>query len=539
MTEARLDTQAADDAPGDVRSDRPARRTWWTRWGRLATALLVGLLAAAATYKLRTVPVPTDPWHYVEAGLTFPQMSWNLTGLTRYGMILPMVVVTRLFHLSELSFYLTPCLASGVLLGAVYWLTARFFGPIAAVAASVLTLANSVVLVNASRMYPDVYAVAMVAVAVATAVAVRDRWQRDGGSVTAPLVGLLVVTGVFVGLSWWMRETSIFAWPVIAAVLLWRGGPPRRVVVPAAGVPPLVMLGIEMVISKLAFGNALARFQALLGGDLSSTTNPADMTYLGQSRLAYLTTMPRAALTLPDAYWMLAIAAIALVAGVLFPRKVGLFAGWFLLVALLFTAAGGALRPHQPNIRLDVVRYWIAYIPPMVIAAVGGVATLVRLLADRWGRALPRPARAGLAAALAVALAAGPVVASAHGVESNATFIVTNGNVTAQFRNWLHTHDRQVKRVFTDYESERILPVYTRSFTGHRMAKVRWYSLTAAHHHPRTGDYVVLFSAYGETCAFCHDVVTTVWLSKNQDKLRTWQKVWQTSDRSFVVYRVP
>lgn len=535
MTDTGVDSPVERDAPRDVDRPRPAAAVWWARWGRLAAAALVGLVACATSFKLRTVPVPTDPWHYVTAGLTFPADSWNMVGLTRYGMVLPMIPVTRLFQDSELSFYLTPCLASGLLIAAVYWLAARFFGPVAGVAASVLTLANSVVLSYASRMYPDVFAATTTALAVATAVGARDVWTRDG-VVRGRLVSLLVLTGTLVGLSWWMRETSVFAWPVVGAVLLWRGGPPRRVTLPAVAVPAAVMLGLEMLVSRLAFGDPMARFEALTGPDLSATTNPADIPYLGQARLDYLLTMPRVALTLADGHWMLAIAALAVVSGLAFPRKVGLFAGWFLLVALLLTAAGGALRPDHPNIRLDVTRYWIAFLPPMVIAAVGGVATVVGLVAARWGRGRVTPARTVLAGLVAVALVAGPVVASAEGVRKSPTFVVTNGNVTAKFRNWLHAHDRQVDRVFSDWESARILPTYARSFAGRPMATATWHSLTGGHVRP--GDYVVLFSAYDGTCYFCNENIN-VWLPQHRKRLRHWHKVWQTPDRTFVVYHVP
>jgi hypothetical protein len=532
--------QARAVAPVDRPGDRSGGRmedtaTVRSRWLRLLVAGLVGVLAAAASFKLRTVPVPTDPWHYVLAGSTFPAVTWNSTGLTRYGMVLPMVVVTRFFHDSELSFFLTPCLATGLLIGAVYWLTTRFFGWIAGAAAAVLVLANSVVLVNSSRMYPDVFATAMATLGIATAVGARDQWQREG-RVRGKALSLLLLTGVFVGLSWWMRETAIFAWPVIGALLLRRGGPPRRVSLPAVAVPAVVLLGVEMLVSAWAFGDPPARFKALTGGDLSATTNPADLPYLGQSRLTYLLTMPRGMLLFHDGHWMVVMAAVAVVSGLVFPRKVGLFAGWFVLVFVLFALAGGGLRPAHPNIRLDVARYWVAYLPAMVMAAVGGVSTLLVVVSRRWRRGGTIAGPVG-AAVVALVLVAGPVVASAQEVRANPTFVVTNGNVTAQFRNWLHANDKDVRRVYTDSTTVRLLPTYARSFSGHRMAKVHWR--TFAQGRPRPGDYVVLFSRYDLTCMFCNLNLDARWLPGHLQALKRWDKVWQSTDRRFVVYRVP
>jgi hypothetical protein len=514
--------------PAETRSTGLART--------LLPSLLAGLVACVVAFKLRTIPVSTDPWHYVQAGLTFPELSWNTVGLTRYGMVLPMIPVTRLFHDSELAFYLTPVLVTGVLVASLHWLAARFYGQVAAAAAAVLLVANSLVLANASRMYPDVFAIAMTSLAVMFAVAARDRWRRNE-RVDVLLLTLLMLTGAAVGLSWWMRETAVFGWPVVAGVLLWKGGPPLRVSLPAAGAAFAFLL-LELGIGQWAFGDPWVRFEALGGADLSQTTNPADLPYLGQRRLSYLETIPHGMLAYADGWWMIAMGALAILGGLLFPRKVGLFAGWFVLVLLAFIAIGGALRPGSPNIRLDVGRYWLAFLPPMVVAAVGTVATLVRLAADRLSARTLRPTyRTAGGALAAVALVAGPVVASGQQVGVSEAYVVTNHGVMSQFRNWLHAHDREVRRILTDGSSARILPVYKRSFTGHRMARARFVSLNRPYH-ARPGDYVVLFSAYDSTCGFCNTPIN-VWLTRHPGRLERWTKVWQTPGRTFVVYRVP
>ncbi|MBV9831228.1 MAG: hypothetical protein JOZ82_06490 [Marmoricola sp.] len=429
-----------------------------------------------------------------------------------------------------------PCLATGVVIGCTYWLTARFFGWAAGLAAAVLVIANSVMLVNASRLYPDPVAMAMVMLAVIAAVLARDRWARTP-RVDAWLVVLLLLVGTFVGLSWWMRETALLEWPVVAAVLLWRGGPPRRWSIPLAAVPAAALLALEMFISARAFGSPMERFTALTSGDLSSTTNAADMPYLNQSRFAYLTTMPRGFLGFEDGRWMLAMAVIAVVSLIVAPRKTGLFAGWFVVVFLLFTAVGGGLRPAHPNLRLDVARYWVAYLPPMVMAAVAG-STLALRRARTWleGRT---PARVGaiVPGVVAVLLVAGAVSASAAGVRANPSYVVTNGNVTASFRNWLHAHDKQVRVVYSDWMSGRVLPVYAQSFSGTPMAHVTWMSLTGTRP-PHRGDYVVLYSPYDQVCFFCNANLNMSWLKDHRGDLRHWKKVWQSDHRTFVVYKV-
>ena len=523
----------ADDVERPDRSSRPRFRR---RIPPVAVSALVGLVGALVAWELRTVPVPTDPWHYVEAGLTFPDASWNTVGLTRYGMILPMMLVTRLFGMSEMAFYLPPVLASGVLVGALHWLGVRFFGQVAAVAGVVVVMANSVVLIDASRAYPDVFAVAMTAVAVALAVAARDRWRRDE-RVRSRLVLLLAGVGAFVGLSWWMRETAVFAWPVVAAVLLWRGGPPWRVVLPVAGGVAAGFLAVEMLIGQLAFGDPMVRFEALSGADLSQTTNAADLPYLNQGRLDYLAVIPRTALLFADGHVMIVLAVLAVLGGVLAPRRVGLFAGWFLLVALAFVAIGGALRPGSPNIRLDVSRYWVAFLPPMAMAATGAVAALVARLGPRVASGWAGRTRALAAVGIACLLTAVPVLTSATEVRRQPTFVVVNHDTMSPFRNWLAAHDRGVDRIFAERDTERILDVYTRSLTGRPMSHVRFRSLNG-HLTIRPGDHVVVFSAHDQTCTFCNANVNA-WLDEHPGILDRWKRVWTSPDRRFEVYRVP
>lgn len=531
-TEAEV---SADAEPEDERGSGTERRRLSAGWTRVLVSVATGLVAMVAAWKLRTIPVPTDPWHYVIAGLTFPAESWNAVGLTRYGMVLPMLPIARLFHMSEAAFYLTPVLVTGLMISSVCWITARLFGLLAGVAAAVLLMANSVFLVNSSRMYPDIFASTMITVAVMTALAARDRWESRPR--TGPwLVTLLVLTGTFVGLSWWMRETAVLTWPAVAVLLLWKGGPPWRVWLPATALPALGLLGLELWISKIAFGTPWARFAALSGADLSQTTNPADLPYLGQSRLAYLLTIPKGFLTYEDGRWMVAMALVAVVAGLAFPRRVGFVAFWFVTVFAAYVAIGGALRPNAPNIRLDVARYWIAFLPPMVIAAVGGVSMLCRMLVGKF-RGGARKVVQVMVALVCLALVAGPVAASAREVRSNPTYVVTNGNELSDYRNWLHDHDREVRRVFTDWTSSRILPVYERSLTGKRMTHIRYVTL-GSYRKIRPGDHVVLFSARNQTCFFCYPVINQ-FLDQHPGVLDHWDKEWTSKNGTIEVYSVP
>ncbi len=219
-----------------------------------------------------------------------------------------------------------------------------------------------------------------------------------------------------------------------------------------------------------------ARFQSLLGMNLTAIANPSDLAYLHQSRLTYAFMIPRTMAAQPDGYWMILMAIVAVAGGVVFRRTVGLFAAWFLVVALGYVAFGGLWHPGAPNIRLDLPRYWLGFLPALIIAFVGTLTMttryVYRLVVARRG-ALPREWRAVGVVVLTCLLLVAPLATTTRWVRSTPSFVVTNHGVMSEFRNWMHVHDRSVSTIFTDYASSRQLPVYLSSFAGHRMAHAK------------------------------------------------------------------
>lgn len=500
-------------------------------------ALVVGAVCAVVVFWLRTLPIVSDPYDYVRSGILFPDMEWNLVGTTRYGLILPLAVITSLFHDGEASFYLMPILASAALTGSAYWVARRSFGAVAGLVTVVLLLGASPVMLNATRLYPDIFSAASCAVAVAFALGTRDHWRRSPDARLRGVV-LLVVTGLCVGLSWWMRETSVFAWPAVAVALLWKGGPPWRQVLLWAGGAAAFMFVLECVISQLVFDDPLARLNALTGSDMSTTTNPLDMPYLNKDRWEYMAVIPLQMLKLGDGPWLLGYGAVAILGGVLFSHKVGFHAFWFVSSLGLLVLAGGTLNPASPSLRLDLVRYWLPFLVPMIIAAVGTVATAVRapspvsdaVAAESRGRRI-------LVGALGVALVLTPTLPTLHLVRNDTQFVVANGGVMNEFRDWLAAHDDEVSVMYADLASQRQLPTYTRDFWGRPLAEVQFERMTPDVL-PTPGSHVVLFSDGRGECLFCADWMRQI-REANPDLTDDWDLVWRSRDSVFEVYRVP
>lgn len=516
------------------RGARPLDR--WTQAGwRLS--LLVGLVALAVVFWLRTLPIVSDPWDYVHAGIDFPDMTWNLVGTTRYGIILPLVVVTHFFHDSEAAFYLTPVAASAAMLACAHWLATRSFGRLAGLITVVLLLACSPVLLFSTRLYPDIFSASSVTVAVAAAIGTRDHWRRTPGARKRG-IAMLVLCGLLLGLTWWMRETSVFAWPAIALALLWRGGPPRHLVALWTGGAALLMFVLECAISAAVHGDPLARINALTGSDMSTTVNPLDLPYLNQGRLAYLKVIPRVMLTLPDGPWLVAYGVAAVAGAALWGRRVGFFTFWFLSSLTLLVLAGGAVNPASPSLRLDLIRYWLPFLVPMVIAAVGAVALCFRGdgPVPRAFAGLGRARRAAvLVTALGVVLA--PTIPTIHLVRTNPQFVVTNGGIMNDFRDWLAANDDDVSVIYSDLATDRQLPTYARTFWGRPVADVEFERLNDPATVP-SGSHVVLFSENQDVCQFCADWERQL-REKDPEFTADWDLVWKSRDATFQVYRVP
>ena len=499
----------------------------------LALAVALGLVTVVVGFVWRSTLVTTDPWHYVRAAVEFPapRSSWNVVGLTRWGMIVPLLPFAKTFGPAEITWLVLPLLSSGVLVASIALLTARFWGRAAATVAAVLFVLNPVVFANLSRGYPDLTATALVTAAAAAAFAARDAARAGARRL---LVAALLLVGFLLGWSYEVRETALMGFPVVAAILLWRGGPSLRVAVPAVAAPVLGWLAAEVLLNKYAYDEGLLRVRALTGISLVDSPFPDDRWYLNHSRDWYVTILPRVMAAIPGGWWMLAAAALAVVGGLLFRRTVGVFAAWFALLVGFFVAVGGGLNPAAPSIRLDLGRYWLFFLAPMTIAAVGTCAELARRVAASKGGTGRRRIRAAVAAAT-VLVCAGPVAIGVRQVAVTPAYLPNNGNPLAALRTELARRDDAVETVWADVETRKLLATYQRSFFGAPMWSAQTRALTGQAE-PRPGDWVVLFSTKDRTCGFCYRAVHH-YLARHPVP-RTWRLEWQTPRADVLLYHV-
>ncbi|MBK6762538.1 MAG: hypothetical protein IPG68_04345 [Micrococcales bacterium] len=90
--------------------------------------LLLTVATLVLAWVFRAVLVTSDPWHYAQAALDLGGHTWIPSGLTRWGIILPLVGVAAMFGATLPTFYAFAFLAVAVVVPVVYVL-ARWVGP--------------------------------------------------------------------------------------------------------------------------------------------------------------------------------------------------------------------------------------------------------------------------------------------------------------------------------------------------------------------------------------------------------------------------
>jgi hypothetical protein len=531
------------DAPVDRVDDggrTSDRRDWLagrpTRRADLAVAAGVGLVVIAVAYAFRSVVVPADPWHYIRSAIEFPSDRWVALGYTRYGIVLPAIPVARVFGAAQVTYYFWPLLSAGVLAASTYLLGRRWWGPVAGLTAVVLLVANRIVFYNLSRGYPDIMSMALFAVAVLAALAARDRLVAGRGA-----AAWLLAVGFLLGWGFEVRETSMLAWPLIA-LILWRKG---RLLSSAllVGLPLLGWAAVDVGVSAWAYGDPLLKYHVLTGLDVSAartkTGEVKNALMLGQPRLFYFTYIPERALERPGGLSMVLMGAAALVG--LFVRNGGvrLVSLWFLVVYGLTTLAGGGLDPDHPRGLLHVERYWIPFFPATALAT-AGLATLAAGWVVRRTplRDAPGWARRAPALALCVLLCAAPLAFVSRYAATDPAFPPGGGAALEELRSELGARGFAGGRVFTDWETVRILPAYQKPFFGGDNVWPGEPRSITGPVKPRPGDHVLLFSATSETCPFCRNALAP-WLEKHPEgPPRSWEVLYTAEHDNLVLYRV-
>ncbi len=140
----------------------------------LAWAGLVAVAAMIVALAFRSALVPTDPWHYVQGALAFPDGTWRPSGLSRWGFLLPIIPFARLWGDATATYYVVPLLSTGVLAAVLYLLGTRYVSRSTGVLAAAFALGTPLVFVNLTRGYTDLTATTLIGLALLLATLASD-----------------------------------------------------------------------------------------------------------------------------------------------------------------------------------------------------------------------------------------------------------------------------------------------------------------------------------------------------------------------------
>ena len=76
---------------------------------------------------------------------------------------------------------------------------------------------------------------------------------------------------------------------------------------------------------------------------------------------------------------------VGIVGGVLMRSQLGLIWAWGMLALVPLWLQGGPLDPAHPSVRLDVARYWLSFLVPLLLTS-AGVMVIAVTRARGWGR---------------------------------------------------------------------------------------------------------------------------------------------------------
>lgn len=521
-----------------------AARTPLRRAAAVAADCLLGLTAVAVAVLYRLPPIPSDPINYLVAASYFPNHPDRVIEhqYLRIGLVLPLRLAYDAFGYAQAAYLVVPILAALLLVMSVHALGTMLFNRYVGVAAALLTLTNSVVFPDLTQPLPDLPATALLTTALALALALRQR--RPWACVTRRReIGVLLAIGALLGWSYLCREYIVFCWPAVALVLL-RRLPWRRLL---WIVVPLVVVAVgEAVLSWLTFHDPLARLHTAAA---SGSGTPITTDYIDRARSWYLLRFPDRLRASPEGWW-LRMAAVVAIGGAAISWRLRLLVAWGALFFVPLVLLGGWANPHAPMLRLYLPRYWVPIIPPLALACTGVVYLLARhatqLLARYATRATPLPqTRATLVAGiLTLLVTVVPVGVSQQAratdmsVPLNQAYAANGGTQFEQFRSWLILHRGEVRTMWGEPRTLRIVGFFVNSPAGTPVwtGTLRTWSVRSKK--PATGDHVLLYSAYSDACQPCRLHVEGSLGVHPAQPPSTWRLVFTTRDRVVQLYRV-
>jgi hypothetical protein len=417
-------------------------------------ALTIGIVALhlAITFQVRPNPRWNDAIFVLNYAQSYPDVPLDHHAL-RIGNLFPARLFLELFGYGQIAYYAWPFLMGILLVLATFALGAVAFDRWTGAAAAILVIFHPVFITTeitygvermaSWHLLPDIPSTAFFTAGLALLIAGAKR--RDAKVNATESAWWFVGAGLCFGEAYLIRELTVFAFPVIALVLLmWRQRLHRWVQV---GLPMVMCLAVELVNGYFVYDDPLARLH--VGAEHGSPPR-TDITRVDASLRLY-----RVINDYPQTKAVLASFALMII-GALVVRRRGnlLMLAWCLSVWIPLTLVSGLLDPSFIRVNASLMRYWIPILPAACLgaaAAVGALVVLVyRRLPDRF--LLPGVVTSGLLLVLLLLAWCVPLVDDIVDNPQDAKWNAV--------RAYLRTNDRSIDKVIIDDRNALVLAIY-------------------------------------------------------------------------------
>lgn len=413
---------------------------------------LLALYGVVQALYLRA-PSPEDGMNYFERAAAFPNITedhWSL----RIGLFLPVRALQGLFGYSEAAYYGVPLLAAAALVLATYFLGLRLFNPAVGAGAAILLIGNGVFLNSSSVLLPDPMGASLFTTAMLLVVVAAQRLSPP-----SRVDALLLTAGILLGWVYLAREFIVLGFP-LALVVFWAYRVSWRRLVWVA-IPAAAMFAGEIVLNGSLYGSPFARLR-------ESGGHGGQRSYIHDSRLDALVRLPRALAETPGGLPVLVMLVLLAVA-LFLVRRPGfrIVVAWFGLFWIPLTLGTGLVVPSFRFFIADKLRYWMPVLPAVLIGGVAVVDLALRALCERAGVAgrwrVVTPAIVVVVLALVLGLA------GSNDDRARSVYRVNGADQLPELRSFLAAHGSEVRLLWTDEYTARLVPLYRRDTFGQQV----------------------------------------------------------------------
>ena len=436
----------------------------------LQIIVLLLLLSFITQILFLNPPILSDHIEYYFTAIKFPHLleqpnHWSL----RIGLILPVAVLYRIFGNTEIAYYCFPLVSTTILSIGIYFIGSMLFNRRVGLFSALWLIFIPSILLESGQLLPDIPATTCVVAGFAILISFKNLHKnKDPQIIERKNRWFFLIAGALFGWSYLIKEYFII-FSLLIPLAFWAREIPYRNLIPVSmGI--FFMFGIEAIFGLIYYDNMFVRFLA---------TNPREISGYIEKNAALVIKYFPILLSRKGGEGTTILGGIAVIylsIQAIKKDKSSIFLlSWVLLIYCFFTFLG--LLPIIFSwedivlLRLHIFRYWILILPPLVI---GGVAAIEYYLIKIFQKLKINNYIAN--SLINITLVILLFFSGLRGISSiynNPNLIRNGADYYIELRNYLSENNSPDDVIWINRDSkialDRIFPMYTRTFWGHKI----------------------------------------------------------------------